>query len=202
MKRKTFDSVLSLGGVVLTVVLLIAGGLLMWGYTFANGQVHNQLAMQQISFPTQAQLAQAKAGSEVTPAMVPYLEPYAGQPVLTGPQAETYADHFIANHLAAMPYGGVYSQVSAASRANPNDATLKAEVQTVFQGTTLRGLLLEAYAFGKFGQIALIASICSFALAGVMLLLSFLGFVHLRRVRPEEEIFTSDHPIRELVGIH
>jgi len=202
MRRKTFDSVLSLGGVVLTVVLLVAGGLLMWGSSFANGQVHNQLAQQQISFPTQAQLNQAKAGTEVTPQMVPYLQPYAGQQVLTGPQAETYADHFIANHLAAMPFGGVYSQASAAALKDPTNTQLQGTVNTIFKGTTLRGLLLEAYAFGKFGQIASVASICSFILAGIMLILSALGFVHLRRVRPEEEIFVGDHPLRELVGSH
>ncbi|HET7522676.1 MAG TPA: hypothetical protein VFJ79_00885, partial [Acidimicrobiales bacterium] len=50
-----------------------------------------------------------------------------------------------------------------------------------------RGLLLEAYAFWEIGQIALIASIASFVLAGVMLMLSGLGFWHLRRVSPQEE---------------
>ncbi len=84
----------------------------------------------------------------------------------TGAQAEAYADHFIAVHLSEMPYGGVYAKVSAASRANPTNTTLAAEVQTSFQGTTLRGLLLEAYAFSEFGLIALWAAIAAFALAG------------------------------------
>src|SRR6266540_3107392 len=57
---------------------------------------------------------------------------------------------------------------------------------TLFRGETLRGLLLNAYAFWKVGQIALVASIASFALAGVMLLLTVLGFWHLRRVGPTE----------------
>lgn len=198
MKRRTFDSVLSLGGVVLTVVLVVAGALLMWGYTFANGQVRNQLAEQQITFPTKAAFAQAKPGTEITPGMIPYLEKYAGQQLTSGPQAEAYADHFIAVHLSEMPLGGVYSKVSAASLAAPKNTTLATEVQTVFRGTTLRGLLLEAYAFWKFGQIALIAGICSFILAGVMLILSLLGFVHLRRTAENEEILTSTHPVKEL----
>lgn len=200
MKRRTFDSIVSLGGVVLTAVLLVAGGLLMWGYTFTNSEVHSQLAAQQITFPTAAALAQAKAGTEVTPAMVPYLEPYAGQQLTTGPQAKAYADHFIAEHLAAMPYKGVYSVVSSASRANPTNAALKAEVSTVFQGTTLRGLLLEAYAFSVFGEIALIASIASFALALVMLVLVTLGFWHLRRTKADDEILVGTHPVRELIS--
>ncbi|HZU72647.1 MAG TPA: hypothetical protein VE990_07735 [Acidimicrobiales bacterium] len=176
------------GGLVLMAVLAIAGGLLMRGASFANGQVHNQLAQQQITFPTAAALANAKPGTELTPAMVPYLSPYAGQQLTTGPQAEAYADHFIADHLAAMPFGGVYSKVSAASIAAPTNTKLAAEVQTVFRGTTLRGLLLEAYAFSKFGQIALIAGVCAFALAGVMLVLSGFGLWHLRRVPAEQEL--------------
>ena len=200
MRRRTFDSILSLGGVVLTVVLVVAGALLMWGYTFANGQVHNQLAEQQITFPTAAAFAQAKPGTEITPGMLPYLQKYAGQPLTTGAQAEAYADHFIAVHLSEMPLGGVYSKVSAASLAAPTNTALAAEVQTVFRGTTLRGLLLEAYAFSKFGQIALIGGICSFVLAGVMALLSVLGFIHLRKTQEDEDVLTTTHPLRELVA--
>jgi hypothetical protein len=200
MRRKSFDSILTAGGAVLTVVLVVAGVLLMWGYSFANNDVHNQLAKQEISFPPRAAFAHAKAGTEITPGMIPYLEKYAGQPLTTGPQAEAYADHFIAVHLSEMPYGGVYSKVSAAALANPTNAKLSGLVDTVFRGTTLRGLLLEAYGFWKFGEIALIASICSFVLAGVMLILSLLGLAHLRRVRPEETIFTVDAPVRELVN--
>jgi hypothetical protein len=57
----------------------------------------------------------------------------------------------------------------------------------MFKGETLRGLLLNAYAFWKIGQIALIASIVSFILAAAMAILATLGFVHGRRVRPDEE---------------
>jgi hypothetical protein len=49
-------------------------------------------------------------------------------------------------------------------------------------------LLLNAYAFWKIGQLALIASIVSSALAGIMLVLTVLGFWHLRRVPPAEEL--------------
>jgi hypothetical protein len=40
----------------------------MWGYSFANSNVHNQLAQQDIVFPTRAEFAQAKPGTEITPA--------------------------------------------------------------------------------------------------------------------------------------
>jgi hypothetical protein len=182
MRRKTFDILLTSGGLVVAIVLAVAGSLLLWGYNFANSNVHSQLAQQQISFPAKGSKALA------SPQIGPYLNQYAGQQLVTGPQAKAYADHFIAVHLKEMPYNGVYSKVSAASTANPNNPTLKAEVQTVFQGTTLRGLLLEAYAFWQMGQIALIGSIVSFVMAGVMLVLTGFGFWHLRRVDPAQEL--------------
>jgi hypothetical protein len=82
----------------------------------------------------------------------------------------------------------VYSKVSAAAMAHPNDTKLQSEVQTVFRGTTLRGLLLEAYAFWQMGQIALIGAIVSFTLAVVMFVLTGFGFWHVRRVDPAEEL--------------
>jgi hypothetical protein len=90
-----------------------------------------------------------------------------------------------------MPYHGVYSKVSAASMANPTNAALAAEVQTTFRGTTLRSMLLEAYGFGTFGTIAFVASIVSFVLAGLMILLSIFGFWHMRRVSPAVEVFAA-----------
>jgi len=182
MRRNVFDLLASAGGAVLVIVLLVAGSLLMWGYSFANSNVHNQLAQQQIVFPALGSSALA------SPKIGPYLNQYAGQPLTTGAQAQAYADHFIAVHLSEMPYGGVYSKVSAASQANPTNATLKAEVQTTFQGTTLRGLLLEAYAFSEFALIALWAGIASFILAGVMAILVGLGLWHSRKVPESAEI--------------
>ena len=200
MQRKIFDVLASAVGLVLVVVLLVAGGLLTWGYGFTTSNVHNQLAKQDIVFPTKAQFAQAKAGTEVTPAMIPYIAQYAGLPLTTGAQAEAYADHFIAVHLSEMPYGGVYSKVSAASRANPSDTALAAEVQTSFQGTTLRGLLLEAYAFSQFGMIALWGAISAFVLAALMALLVGLGFWHARRTPGDKELALHEEIERELAN--
>ncbi len=58
----------------------------------------------------------------------------------------------------------------------------------MFQGTALRGMLLNAYGWWQMGQIALIAAIVTFVLAAVTLLLSGLGLWHYRRVPVEEEI--------------
>jgi len=79
---------------------------------------------------------------------------YAGQQMLTGDQAEVYADHFIANHLKTIGGGQTYAQLSGKALANPTDAKLQAQVATMFKGETLRGLLLNAYAFGTMGTIA------------------------------------------------
>jgi len=181
MSRRAFDLITSTGGVVLVVVLAIAGGLLTWGHSFVNSNVRTQLAQQQIVFPPASAFAHAKPGTEITPSMIPSVSKYAGQQLLTGAQAETYANHFIAVHLSEMPYGGVYSKISAAAIANPKNTALSALKQTSFQGTTLRGLLLEAYAFSEIGVVMLWGAIASFALAAIMALLVGLGFAHARR---------------------
>jgi hypothetical protein len=87
-----------------------------------------------------------------------------------------------------MPYKGVYAVASAAAIANPKNAAIQGEVATIFKGTTLRGLLLNAYAFGEMGQIAGIAAVVSFVLAGVMILLAILGILHVRRISESAEL--------------
>lgn len=141
------------------------------GLRFANSSVHDQLAVQQITFPSKAAFAHAKADTEITPSMIPSVSQYAGQQLTTGPQAEAHASHFIAVHLSEMPYAGVYSKVRAAAMAQPTNAKLQALKTTVFQGTTLRDLLLEAYAFWTIGQIMLWGAIASFAGAPILALL-------------------------------
>src|SRR5277367_1927283 len=136
MKRKTFDMLLSAGGLVVVAVLIVAGSLLTWGTHYINSNVHNQLAAQQIFFPPAAAFANAKPGTEITPGMKPYRLQYAGQQMTTGAQAEAYADHFIAVHLSEMPYGGVYAKASAAALANPTNTVIAGEVATIFKGTT------------------------------------------------------------------
>ncbi len=120
---------------------------------------------------------------------------YAGQLMTTGAQAKTYADHFIAVHLAEMGKGQTYSQLSAASLKAPTNTALAQLVQTVFRGTTLRSMLLEAYGFWQMGQIALIAAIASFTGAGLLLILSIAGLFHERSVPAEKEVFAKTiHP--------
>jgi hypothetical protein len=188
MSRRVFDIIASGFGVAVVVALVVAGGLLTWGHSFVNNNVHNQLVQQQVYFPPKAAFAHPKAGTEITPSMIPSVSQYAGQQLLTGAQAKTYADNFIAVHLSEMPYGGVYSKLSAAALANPKNPALQQLVQTSFRGTTLRGLLLEAYAFAKIGEVMLWGAIASFILAAVMSVLVGFGFWHARRTEAEEQM--------------
>jgi hypothetical protein len=191
MSRRVFDILTSTGAAVVVVVLVVAGGLLTWGHSFAGSNVHNQLAMQQIYFPPQAAFAHPKAGTEITPAMIGTVSKYAGQQLLTGPQAKTYANDFIAQHLNNMPYHGVYAKISAAAMASPNNTALQTLKTVSFQGTTLRGMLLEAYAFWTIGQIMLYGAIASFILAAVLAVLVGLGFWHAHRTEEEAPLLKA-----------
>ena len=119
MQRKIFDILASAGGLVMVVVLVVAGGLLMWGYSFANSNVHNQLAEQQITIPSKAAFAHPVAGSEITPSMIGTVSTYAGQPLVTGQEAAVYANDFIAVHIKEIGGGLTYAQLSAKAMALP-----------------------------------------------------------------------------------
>jgi hypothetical protein len=187
MRRRTFDALATMAGVVLAVVLAIGGGLLLWGHSVVNNDVHNQLAAQKIVFPT-------PSSPEIKALPAPdatAMKAYSGQLMTTGAQAETYADHFIAVHLKEIGGGKTYSQLSAAAMAQPKNTALAAQVATIFKGTTLRGMLLNAYGWWQMGQIMLIAAFVAFGSAVLFLILSGLGFWHLRRTAPQSEIFSK-----------
>ena len=190
MKRRTFDILMATAGLFLAVTLIFAGAMLTWAHSFIGNEVHTQLAAQQIYFP--AANSPAVAAPEFAA-----MRQYGGQQLTTGAQAEVYADHFIANHLKVIGGGKTYSQLSTEAIAQPKNAVLAAQVAEVFKGETLRGLLLNAYAFGTMGMIAGIAAIGAFIAAAVMLVLSGLGLLHARRVSPETEIL-SGHPAHAL----
>ena len=163
---------------------VVAGVLLSWGHSYANNQVASQLSAQKIVFPTTS-----SPEFKILPAANrAQMAKYAGQEMTNGAQAQTYANYFIARHLFLIGGGKTYSQLSGAALAQPKNLALQAQVETVFKGTTLRSMLLEAYGFWQMGEIALIAAIASFIAAALMLALSILGFAHLRRTAPEAEI--------------
>ena len=184
MSRTTFDKILGWAGIGLGVVLLAAGGLLLWGSAYIHNTVQGQLAAQQITFPPAAAFAHPKAGTEITPSMIPSVSQYAGQQLLTGQQAEAYADHFIAVHITTMTGGQTYSQLSAQALAQPSNTKLAGEVATVFKGETLRSMLLNAYGWWKVSQITYIISLAAFGAGTLSLLAGVFGFARTRRDRP------------------
>jgi hypothetical protein len=183
--RRNSHFTAAIAGFAVAAVLLVAGGLLLWGSTYVHNTVTNQLAAQQIYFPPASAFAHAKAGTEITPNMIPSVSQYAGQQLLTGQQAEAYADHFIAQHITDMAGGKTYSQLSALSMAQPNNTQLAGLVATVFKGETLRSMLLNAYGWWKVSQITYIAAIASFALGGLALIGSVIALATGRKPKTQ-----------------
>lgn len=179
MKRSTLDKLLSSMGLIIAVMLLAAGGGLTYAYSFIHTQVHDQLASEKIMFP-----AENSPGLNALPADdKAAVSQYAGQEVLTGAQAKVFADNYIAVHLKKIGGGMTYSELSAASMANPTDETLSNQVQTVFRGETLRGLLLNAYAFDTMAVVAKFAALGAFVAGVALLILAALGYNHAGRAK-------------------
>jgi hypothetical protein len=185
MKRKNFDKIVTAVGFGLTVFLFVAAGLLNWGASFASDSVKSQLENQNISFPA------AEAMPEATKAK---LTKWAEQKVTTGEMARDYSDLYIWEHMkgsaiAAVGKPATYSEVSSMYmglvRGGSTDTEQIAKLgelrQTLFMGNTLRGMLLEAYAFGTMGVIAGYGAIAALVGGVVMLLLSIAGLIHIRR---------------------
>jgi hypothetical protein len=101
--------------------------------------------------------------------MIPSVSQYAGEQLLTGQQAEAYADHFIAQHIINVGGGKTYSQLSAEPLAQPNNTQLPIVVATVFKGETLRSMLLNAYGWWKISLITYMISLAMFGLGGLAL---------------------------------
>lgn len=158
-------------------ILGFVSGFAFWGSNFATSTVHDQLAAQQIYFPT----AGSPALTALPKADATAMTQYAGQELLTGQQAEVYANNFINVHLGEIGNGQTYSQLSAAAQAAPTNTKLAGEVATIFKGTTLRSMLLNAYGWGQIGQFAGYAAvgllIATFAVFGAFVfeIFSFMG---------------------------
>ena len=176
-ERKAIDKVFILLGIAATVMLVVAGSMAWYGYKFATNSVRTELAAQKVYFP-------AKGSPGLDPKEFPDLQQYAGQLVDNGPKAKAYANGFIGRHLEKVADGKTYSEVSALAMKDPTNTKLQQQKQTLFQGETLRGLLLgDGYAYWTFGILALYASIASFAGAAVMGILVLLGLRHLSQLK-------------------
>jgi hypothetical protein len=193
MRRRTLDLFFVIGGFALAVLLASLGFVLKSNADFANDYVHDQLGQQQIEFTPKKFLSPEEAEAAC-------LVRYQSKQLTTGPQAECYANRYIALHLVEVNDGKTYAQTSGAAReardaaddaeasGAPNAAALdekatelEGKTQTLFRGETLRGLLLTSYGFSEFGRKADQAATVAFIAAAVLFLASIAGLVHLLR---------------------
>ena len=126
---------------------------------------------------------------------------WAGMQVVTGEMAKDYSDLYILEHMnasssAVMGKAATYSEVSGAymglvkggSTDTAKIAALGDLRQTLFMGNTLRGMLLQAYAFGIFGVVAGYAALASLLGGILFLVLAIAGFAHIRRTTEDAMI--------------
>ncbi len=177
-ERKIVDKVFILLGVAATAMLLIVGALAWYGQSFASNMVKNELSAQRIFFPE----ANSPALKALPDSDRVEMTKFAGQQLTTGQQAKVYADNYIKPHLAKIAGGKTYSEVSTLSMKDPNNKELQAKKTSLFQGETLRGMLIgSGYAYWTFGMIAKWAAIVAFAGAGLMTVLMLLGLRHISK---------------------
>lgn len=178
-KRSTVDKVVSSLGLILAVGLIFLSGALFWAHNFIHSQVVEQLSAQKIKFPAADSPAFKALNEEDQEA----IRPFAGQSLTTGAGAAAFANHYIGAHLEKSGGGKTYSELSEESRANPDSAELKAKVETMFKGETLRGVLLNAYAFDTMAVVARIIAVAAVIAAAILLLLVAFGFRHAKRAK-------------------
>lgn len=172
-QRQTIDKVFILLGVAMTLFLVVVAGLAWWGHNFATTQVRHELSAQKIYFPP-------KGSPALNPEEFPSLQKYAGQLVDDGPKAKAYANEFISKHLDEIAGGKTYAEVSSLAMQEPTNTELQQQKQALFQGETLRGLLLgDGYAYWTFGMLAGYAALAALAGAAVTAVLVLLGLRHL-----------------------
>ena len=179
MQRSTIDALISTTATVVVIVLFLAAAGLFFANNFVHQQVTTQLSAERIFFPEKESAAfkalpassQAAIGNN------------AGKQLLTGAQAEIFANNYIAVHLDKIGGGKTYAELSEASLADPSDAALAGKVQTVFRGQALRGILLNAYAFDTMATVALVAAYSSLVAGTVLAVLATLGFSHAKKTR-------------------
>jgi hypothetical protein len=150
-------------------ILLLAGG------AFVQGMIHDQLVAQKIFFP-------AAGTAALSATEFPNLQKYGGQQVDSGPKAQGYST-YIGEHLTKVAGGLTYSEVSAQARANPTDVKIKGQVETLFKGETLKGLLLNAYGWWTVGTYATYAGFGMAVAAAAVLVAMLVEIALLVRAR-------------------
>jgi hypothetical protein len=155
-------------GIIVVGILAVVGG------SYDKQVVRDQLVPQKIVFP-----------AANSPALLPGIKQYAGQKLVNGDQAKAYANNFINVHLSKIAGGETYAQVSTAALAAPKNAKLAEEKATLFQGETLRGLLLNAWGWSLVGTLVTLAGWILILLGVILFALPLANWqVNLRGRRP------------------
>ncbi len=160
---------------------------------FSERYVTEQLARQRITFKAASALTDEERKHDCVVAN-------AGKPLLTGKQAECYANEFIGTHVVAIGKGRTYAEMEdvrtallaqiATAQANGDPelpklqkdlAELTGQREAVFKAEMLRGALLSSFGFSTLGEKAGQAGTVAYSGAGVLALLSVAGIVGSRR---------------------
>jgi hypothetical protein len=181
------------------VLVLAVGSAFAFGMgTFTTTQIRDELTAQQISFPGADQI---KAGGALDPAKFSQeIRDQAGNQVTDGNQARIYANDFLGVHLQGVAGGLTYSQVSsklsalnaqiaATPKTDPGYAALvtqqtalNGQKTTLFQGESLRSMLLNAYGWWTIGVYTTYAAYALLIVAlGVIGALGFEFFAAARK---------------------
>ena len=155
------------GGLAAMALLLALGSMLESNATFSDDYVGRQLREQRIRFPEYDALKPEEQAE-------PCLAKYAGQELVTGKQAECYANKFIGRHLKLVAGGKTFSEMRVvqdglrakiAEAQSAGDAAAAGEYQrqlgeatgkrqALLEGESMRGLLLTSYGFSTLGTKA------------------------------------------------
>lgn len=173
---------------IMAITALLIGVAALWMGTFIRGNVQDELAAQQITFPPEERLT----GQERA---IDGMVEYAGEPLDTGDKARVYSEYILLhmNEAAAeagqpgatyATLGGVQrdlrAEVQQARDAGDQAALEDAEARlaeinalrnTMLTGSNLRGNLLSAYGWGNVGNGVLALGIGMLVLAVIFALL-------------------------------
>jgi hypothetical protein len=124
----------------------------------------------------------------------------AGKPLLTGRQAECYANDFIGTHIVAIGKGRTYAEmedvrtdltarIAAAQtrgdaelpRLQKELAELTGQREALFKAEMLRGALLTSFGFSSLGEKAAQGATAAYGAAGIVTLLSLAGLIRARQ---------------------
>ncbi len=185
----------SVAGVALGGGLLVLGTAMMGNADYSDRYITRQLAQQRITFKSDGALTEAERAK-------PCVVANAGKPVLTGKQAECFANDYIGSHIQSIGKGKAYAELedvrngilakitTAQANNDPELPKLQQELaavtgqrDTLFKAEMLRGTLLTSFGFSTLGEKAGQAANVFYGAGGLVLVLSLGGLAYGARAR-------------------